>query len=110
MPLPVYVDRTAPARVMRVLDRRLACRPESSAAGERSNSMKRAPIVGTRRAGLIRYMLKPWISFTRFVGDARICLTNNAGKHALRGGTGQQGSATRRFRSRRRAGRAAVYS
>ena len=30
-------------------------------------------------------MLKRWPSFTRFLGDGRICLTNNAAERALRG-------------------------
>ena len=31
------------------------------------------------------YMLKRWDSFTRFLADGRICLTNNAAERALRG-------------------------
>jgi transposase len=31
------------------------------------------------------YMLKRWAAFTRFLGDGRICLTNNAAERALRG-------------------------
>jgi transposase len=31
------------------------------------------------------YMLRRWPSFTRFLGDGRICLTNNAAERALRG-------------------------
>jgi hypothetical protein len=31
------------------------------------------------------YMLKRWDSFTRFLDDGRICLTNNAAERALRG-------------------------
>ena len=31
------------------------------------------------------YMLKRWTSFTRFLEDGRICLTNNAAERALRG-------------------------
>jgi len=31
------------------------------------------------------YMLKRWASFTRFLADGRICLTNNAAERALRG-------------------------
>jgi transposase len=31
------------------------------------------------------YMLKCWASFTRFLDDGRICLTNNAAERALRG-------------------------
>jgi transposase len=36
-------------------------------------------------AGAIDYMLKRWSSFTRFLEDGRICLTNNAAERALRG-------------------------
>ena len=48
----------------------------------------------TERAALSRhasvakamdYMLKRWDSFTRFLDDGRICLTNNAAERALRG-------------------------
>lgn len=31
------------------------------------------------------YMLKRWATFTRFLNDGRICLTNNAAERALRG-------------------------
>jgi transposase len=31
------------------------------------------------------YMLKRWTAFSRFLGDGRICLTNNAAERALRG-------------------------
>ena len=30
-------------------------------------------------------MLRRWDSFTRFLGDGRICITNNAAERALRG-------------------------
>src|SRR5436309_5033816 len=33
----------------------------------------------------IDYMLRRWPSFTRFLDDGRICLTNNAAERALRG-------------------------
>jgi transposase len=36
-------------------------------------------------AKAIDYMLKRWAAFTRFLGDGRICLTNNAAERALRG-------------------------
>ena len=32
----------------------------------------------------IDYMLKRWTSFSRFLDDGRICLTNNAAERALR--------------------------
>ena len=31
------------------------------------------------------YMLKRWSAFTRFLGDGRICVSNNAAQRALRG-------------------------
>ena len=31
------------------------------------------------------YMLKRWAAFTRFPGDGRVCLKNNAAERALRG-------------------------
>jgi transposase len=31
------------------------------------------------------YMLKRWVTFSRFLNDGRICLTNNAAERALRG-------------------------
>jgi transposase len=36
-------------------------------------------------AKAIDYMLKRWAAFTRFIDDARICLSNNAAERALRG-------------------------
>jgi transposase len=36
-------------------------------------------------AKAIDYMLKRWHTFTRFLDDGRICLTNNAAERALRG-------------------------
>jgi transposase len=33
----------------------------------------------------IDYLLKRWAGFTSFLGDGRICLTNNAAERALRG-------------------------
>jgi transposase len=36
-------------------------------------------------AKAIDYMLKRWPSFTRFLDDGRICLTNNAAERSLRG-------------------------
>ena len=36
-------------------------------------------------AKAIRYMLTRWTSFTRFLDDGRICLSNNAAERALRG-------------------------
>lgn len=36
-------------------------------------------------ARAIDYMLTRWPAFTRFLGDGRVCLTNNAAERALRG-------------------------
>ena len=36
-------------------------------------------------AKALNYMLRRWPSFTRFLEDGRICLTNNAAERALRG-------------------------
>jgi hypothetical protein len=36
-------------------------------------------------AKAMNYMLTRWDSFTRFLDDGRICLTNNAAERALRG-------------------------
>ena len=36
-------------------------------------------------AKAMHYMLKRWGTFTRFLDDGRICLTNNAAERALRG-------------------------
>jgi hypothetical protein len=47
---------------------------------ERTRLSRHAPI-----AKAMDYMLKRWPSFTRFLGDGRICLTNNAAERALRG-------------------------
>ena len=47
---------------------------------QRSNLSRHAEV-----AKAIDYMLKRWPSFTRFLDDGRICLTNNAAERALRG-------------------------
>jgi transposase len=71
-------------------EERLAVRQERSAplAADLEAWMRR------ERAGLSRhdnvakamdYMLTRWKSFTRFLDDGRICLTNNAAERALRG-------------------------
>ena len=36
-------------------------------------------------AKAINYMLRRWPSFTRFLDDGRVCLSNNAAERALRG-------------------------
>ena len=36
-------------------------------------------------AKAMNYMFKRWASFTRFLDDGRVCLSNNAAERALRG-------------------------
>jgi transposase len=40
---------------------------------------------GNDLARAMDYMLKRWTSFTRFLNDGRVCLSNNAAERALRG-------------------------
>ncbi|WP_432422081.1 IS66 family transposase [Rhizobium leguminosarum] len=47
---------------------------------ERTKLSRSSPV-----AEPIDYMLKRWDGFTTFLGDGRICLTNNAAERALRG-------------------------
>ena len=53
---------------------------ESWMRGERARLSRHTEI-----AKAIDYMLKRWASFSRFLHDGRICLTNNAAERALRG-------------------------
>ena len=39
----------------------------------------------SKTANAIDYLLKRWLAFTRFLGDGRVCLSNNAAERALRG-------------------------
>src|SRR5665811_2110268 len=48
---------------------------------EERSRMSRSASVATP----IDYMLKRWDWFARFIGDGRVCLTNNAAERALRG-------------------------
>jgi len=48
--------------------------------GERGRLSRHADV-----AKAMDYMLKRWEAFTRFLGDGRICLTNNGAERALRG-------------------------
>jgi transposase len=93
------------AEAVRRIDEIFAVERENSglSAGERLAVRKTriAPLVTgleswmrTERARLSRhadnakamdYMLKRWPTFTRFLDDGRICLTNNAAERALRG-------------------------
>jgi transposase len=74
----------------RSAEERLARRTESSApfVAELENWMReqRAKLSrGNDVAKAMDYMLTRWDAFTRFLGDGRICLTNNAAERALRG-------------------------
>lgn len=52
---------------------------------ERWMQASRAKLSGkSDMAKALDYMLKRWASFTRFVGDGRICLSNNAAERAIR--------------------------
>jgi transposase len=71
-------------------DERLGIRKQQSALvlaeletwlRDRRSRMSRSASV----AGPIDYMLKRWDWFARFIGDGRVCLTNNAAERALRG-------------------------
>ena len=56
------------------------------------------------------YMLKRWDTFSRFLGDGRICLTNNAAERAARRGPRQKLMAVLWLRPRRRPGRGDVLA
>ena len=57
-------------------------------------------------AKAMNYMLKRWASFTLFLDDGRVCLSNNAAERALRGiALGQKVVAILRVRPRRAARR-----
>jgi transposase len=70
-------------------ERRLACRQEHIAplveelehwmSAERARLSRHNDV-----AKAMDYMLKRWNAFTRFLGDGRICLSNNAAERALR--------------------------
>ena len=69
---------------------RLAARQEKVAplVGELESWMRPARAKLSRHADPAKamdYMLKRWPSFTRFLTDGRICLTNNAAERELRG-------------------------
>jgi transposase len=74
----------------RSAEERLAARQELSAPlvadleawmrAERAKLSRHAEV-----AGAMDYVLKRWDAFTRFLGDGRICLSNNAAERALRG-------------------------
>jgi len=71
-------------------DERLAVRRELSApvVAELEAWMREERTKLSRNAPLARamdYMLTRWQAFTGFLGDGRICLTNNAAERALRG-------------------------
>ena len=53
---------------------------ESRLRTERARLSRHAPV-----AKAMDYMLTRWDGFTRFLGDGRLCLTNNAAERSLRG-------------------------
>lgn len=65
-------------------ERRRAVRQELSAAGRGFGSLAKLSR-SNDVAKAMDYMLKRWSAFTRFLGDGRICLSNNAAERALRG-------------------------
>jgi hypothetical protein len=72
------------------IDQRLAARQEHSAAlMEELHGWLTAQLAKLSRnhdlAKAINYMLRRWDVFTRFLGDGRACITNNAAERALRG-------------------------
>ncbi len=71
-------------------EQRLAIRRDQVAplVTELETWMRAARARMSRHAEVARamdYMLKRWDTFSRFLGDGRICLTNNAAERALRG-------------------------
>ncbi|RWH95741.1 MAG: IS66 family transposase [Mesorhizobium sp.] len=60
--------------------RLIATELEAWMRAERARLSRSSPV-----AEPIDYMLKRWEGFTTFLGDGRICLTNNAAERALRG-------------------------
>ena len=71
-------------------EKRLAARQDRSASvvAELERWMREQRAKLSRHAdvaGAMDYMLKRWDAFTAFLGDGRICLTNNAAERALRG-------------------------
>jgi transposase len=71
-------------------DQRKAVRQEQSAplvANLHTWMREQRPKISRRNdlAKAMDYMLKRWDAFTRFLGDGRICLSNNAAERALRG-------------------------
>jgi hypothetical protein len=59
-------------------------------------------------AKAINYVLRSWDAFTRFLGDGRTCITNNAAEAALRSGARHGWHRARGRASRRRAGTWAI--
>ncbi len=58
----------------------LVAAPEDWMWTERARLSRHAPV-----AKAMDYMLTRWNGFTRFLGDGRLCLTNNAAERGLRG-------------------------
>ena len=101
-PRPVYplaLEAVQRIDVLFAIERELGGLPPSERLAVRQ--ARSAPLVAELEAWMIRtrdklsrghdlakalnYMLRRWPSFTRFLGDGRVCLSNNAAERALRG-------------------------
>jgi transposase len=76
--LPLLPAQRLAIRQVRVVP--LVTSLEQWVRGERARLSRHADV-----AKAMDYMLKRWESFTRFLDDGRICLTNNAAERGLRG-------------------------
>ena len=74
------LDAAEPARRTRCALGRACDRAGGLDAGGARESVGQVEV-----AKAIDYMLKRWPSFTRFLDDGRICLSNNAAERAMRG-------------------------
>jgi transposase len=77
------INGLPPERRAAVRDER--CRPLVAELEVWLRENRRALSAKSTTANAIDYMLKRWSSFTRFLDDGRICLSNNAAERALRG-------------------------
>jgi transposase len=101
-PKPVYpLALEAVQRIDRLFDIERELRGLSAAERLSVRQAKSAPLVAELEAWMtqtrdklarghdlaraLNYMLRRWPSFTRFLDDGRVCLTNNAAERALRG-------------------------
>ncbi len=102
IPKPVYplaLEAVQRIDVLFAIERELGGSPPAERLAVRQG--RSAPLVAELEAWMIQtrdklsrghdlakalnYMLRRWPSFTRFLGDGRVCLSNNAAERALRG-------------------------